>query len=146
MNITELKNYAFTIQVPGFKKVNYDGLYVQYKDLTNEQQEDFIYRVVKNTFIDSETIHFEIKFEKHKDGRTHAHGTLYQFTGEQLSEFIDSVAFQIGVKSPKQKNEVCYCIPILCSYIWREYINKEQTKPGDDKLDFTKYLHGKLNK
>lgn len=144
MNITELKNYAFTVQCPAFKKVNYDGIYIPYKELTLQQQEDFLYRTVRNTFIDSENIHFEIKFEKHKDGRAHAHGTLYQFTPEQLDEFIDSVSFQIGVKSPKQKKEVCFCIPILCSYLWSEYIKKEDVK--SQQLDFSKYLHGKLIK
>lgn len=137
MEILEVKNYAFTIQVPPFKKINYDGQYIPYQDLTNDQQEDFIYRIVRNYFLDSENIHFEIKFEKHKDGRIHAHGTLYQFTAPQLEEFCDGIAFMIGVKSPKQKKEVCFCIPILCSYLWDEYINKEQK---NEEPDFSKYL------
>lgn len=142
MNIQELKNYAFTIQVPSFKKVNYDGKYQVYKDLSNIQQEDYLYKLVRSSLSDNEHQHFEIKFELHKDGRTHCHGTVYQLTPNLLSEFQESVCFQIGVKSPKQKNECCFCIPILLSYGWEMYINKEQ----DEEDRYSKYLFkGKNN-
>lgn len=126
MEIQQLKNYAFTIQIPAFKSVNYEGNYIRYKDLSNTEQEDFIYKTVRSGISELEHQHFEIKFEKHKDGRTHAHGTIYEMSDEDLNLFVDSVALLVGVKSPKQKKEVCYCIPILCSYIWDKYINKEQ--------------------
>lgn len=136
MNVVELKNYAFTIQVPGFKRVNYEGLYIQYKELSNTQQEDFLYKLVRSALSDNEHQHFEIKFELHKDGRTHCHGTVYQLTETQLNEFKESVCFQIGVKTPKQKTDVCFCIPILFSYGWDLYCNKDQ----DEEDRYSKYL------
>jgi len=141
---TELKNFAFTIQCPAFKKINYNGFYQPYMSLTSIEQEDFIYNMVR-TVLKDETSHFEIKFEKHKDGRTHAHGTVYQISQEQLNDFKNSVCYIIGVKSEKQKNECCYCIPILCSYTWNNYINKEDQVENGIK-DFSKYLFGKLKK
>lgn len=136
MNITELKNYAFTIQVPGFKKVSYEGQYITYKDLSNIQQEDYLYRLVRSSLSDNEHQHFEIKFELHKDGRTHCHGTVYQLTEALLNEFKESICFQIGVKTPKQKTDVCFCIPILYSLGWEMYCNKEQ----DEEDRYSKYL------
>lgn len=138
----ELKNYTFTIQIPAFKKIRYNDIYRPYKELSNQEQEDFIYRMVRNILRD-ETSHFEIKFELHKDGRTHAHGTIYELTQEQLEQFKDSVCHIIGVKSDKQKSECCYCIPILCSYTWDRYISK--CEPGFEQRDFSKYLFGKIN-
>lgn len=141
ISTSELKNYAFTIQVPSFKKVNYNEIYQTYKDLSSIEQEDYIYKLVRSAISDFDTEHFEIKFEKHKDGRVHSHGTLYNITEQNLEEFIDSVCFQIGVKSPKQKKECCFCIPILLSYDrWNMYINKDQPK---DK-DYSQYLFGKI--
>jgi len=140
---SELKNYAFTIQIPSFKKINYKGVYQPYKDLSELEQEDFIYSTVR-IILKDETSHFEIKFEKHKDGRTHAHGTIYQITNEDIEQFKESVCYVLGVKSPKQKSECCFCIPILFSHGWSEYITKEEVK--EDIRDFSKYLFGKLNK
>lgn len=144
ISISELKNYAFTVQIPSFKKVNINDIYKPYSEFTNEEQEDFIYKIVRHSISDFDNQHFEIKFEKHKDGRIHAHGTLYQLTENQIEDFKDSICFCIGVKSPKQKSECCYIIPILCSYVWDQYIHKEDD--DSSRKDFSKYLFGKLNK
>lgn len=144
ISTTELKNFAFTIQIPAFKKVQYQGLYIAYRDLTETDQESFLYGLVRNAIADFDNQHFEIKFEKHKDGRKHCHGTLYQLTNNEIEEFINSISFCVGIKSPKQKQELVYCIPILCSYVWDTYINKE--KDEDNRKDFSKYLFGKINK
>lgn len=139
---SDLKNYAFTIQIPAFKKIYYNDIYQPYKELSTLEQEDYIYKLVRHAISDFDTEHFEIKFEKHKDGRTHAHGSLYNISSDNLEEFIDSVCFQIGVKSPKQKRECCFCIPILLSYErWNMYLNKDQ--PQNTK-DYSSYLFGKL--
>lgn len=126
MNTVELKNYAFTIQIPAFKRVKFDELYQPYKEFDNDAQERMHYALIRNAISEFDNQHFEIKFEKHKDGRVHSHGTIYQITEYQLEEFVNSICYVVGVKSPKQKKEVCYCIPILCSYIWEKYINKDQ--------------------
>lgn len=141
ISTNELKNFAFTIQIPAFKKVSYNGVYQPFKELKPIEQEDFIYTLVRHSLSEFDNQHFEIKFEKHQDGRTHAHGTIYQLTQDQLDCFIDSVCFVIGVKSPKQKKECCFCIPILMSYDrWSMYINKDQVK----EKDYSKYLFGKI--
>jgi len=154
MDLIELKNYAFTVQIPAFKKVNYDDLYLPYNTLSQHAQEDFIYKSVRSATSDLD-ISFEIKFEKHKDGRVHAHGTLHNITSEQLIDFKNSIGYLIGIKSQKQINDCCYCIPILCSYnqkIWNEYCNKESSglTPSDsnglapEEKDYSKYLFGKI--
>lgn len=144
MNTVELKNYAFTIQIPAFKRVNYNEVYTQYKDLTPSEQEDFIYRTVRTGISELQHQHFEIKFEKHKDGRIHAHGSIYEISSDDLELFESSVCSIIGVKSPKQKREVCYCIPILCSYIWDKYINKDQIEVKlDEDIPDNLYKFGK---
>lgn len=141
ISTSELKNFAFTIQVPSFKRVNYNGCFQPYKELKESEQEDFIYTLVRHSISEFENQHFEIKFEKHQDGRKHAHGTLYQLSDQQLEDFVESVCFVIGVKSPKQKRECCFCIPILMSYDrWNMYINKDVVK----EKDYSKYLFGKL--
>lgn len=144
MNIQELRNYAFTIQIPAFKKVRFEDQYQPYSLFDSEAQERMHYALIRNAISDFENQHFEIKFEKHKDGRVHSHGTIYQLTEEQLEDFVNSVCFCIGVKSPKQKRECCFCIPILCSYTWDSYINKEEDE--GNRKDFSQYLFGKLNK
>lgn len=145
---TELKNYAFTIQIPSFKNIQYKNIKQPYGKLQKIEQEDYIYTMVRNVLKD-ETNHFEIKFEEHKDKRMHAHGTVYQISQEQLNDFKESICYNIGVKSDKQKNECCFCIPILFSYGWNQYIEKGQIKEEDVDItvkDFSKYLFGKLIK
>jgi hypothetical protein len=144
ISTSELKNYAFTIQIPAFKKVNFNDIYQPYKDFSSEDQENFIYQIVRHAISDFDSQHFEIKFEKHKDGRVHAHGTLYQLSVAQIEDFTDSICFCIGIKTPKQKKECCYIIPILCSYVWDNYIKKEEE--DSCRKDFSQYLFGKINK
>lgn len=146
METVELKNYAFTLQIPSFKKVKHQLKYVKYGDLKSIEQEEYLYGLVRSN--DDIIKHFEIKFELHQDGRTHAHGTIYQITEAQLNEFRQSVCFQIGIKSPKQMIDCCYCIPILFSYGWNLYCNKEQTDETIIDLTdkYSKYLFkGKKN-
>ena len=160
MNFVEKKNYAFTITIPPFKRVTLLEQYAAYKDLTTEQQKDYIRHVVSTAAYDI-IEYYEINFEYHKDSRVHAHGTIYAVSNDDLETFIDSVGTLIGVKTLKQKNTLCYCIPILSSYAeycWNNYKNKDNNIPligekdaqaieGDKSiLDYSKYLFGKLNK
>lgn len=142
ISTNELSNFAFTIQIPSFKKVNFNDVYQPYMSLKETDQEEYIYKIVRASISDFSQQHFEIKFEKHQDGRVHAHGTLYQLKNEEIDDFVNSVCHFIGVKSPKQKRESCFCIPILFSYDrWNMYMNKEVEKTKD----YSKYLFGKLN-
>lgn len=143
ISTSELKNYAFTIQIPSFKKVRFEDKYMPYASFDTDSQERMHYALIRNAISEFDNQHFEIKFEKHKDGRVHSHGTLYQLSEGQIEEFVDSVCFCIGVKSPKQKKECCYIIPILCSYVWDNYIKKEEE--DSCRKDFSKYLFGKIN-
>lgn len=153
MNFIELKNYAFTIQVPPFKRViTEEGQYAVYKDLTNEQQKDYITHIV-NVACHDIIKYYEMNFELHKDSRIHAHGTIYSVSTDDLESFIDSVGTLIGVKTLKQKKDLCYCIPILSSYAeycWNNYKTKDQkdnaqaTEGESKSLDYSKYLFGKL--
>lgn len=147
-----MKNYSFTVTVPPFKRIVWENQYVVYKDLTNEQQKDFIKSIVGSA-CDDIIEHYEIIFETHKDSRIHAHGTLYAVTPYNLEIFIDSVGTLVGVRTPKQKHTLCYCIPILSSYAeycWNNYIQKDQKVDAQanegDTRDYSKYLFGKLKK
>ena len=151
MNLEELKNYAFTITIPPFKRVTLLEQYAAYKDLTSDQQKDFITSIVKTACQDI-IEYYEINFEYHKDLRIHAHGTIYAVSKDDLETFIDSIGSIVGVKTPKQKHTLCYCIPILKSYneyLWNNYITKDikvNAQATEGELDYSNYLFGKLNK
>lgn len=139
----ELKNYAFTVQIPAFKKIKHFESYKPFKEFTQLEQESILYEFVR-IGCDEICSSFDIKFEQHKDGRTHAHGVFYQISEDNLKDIKQSVGYMIGVKSEKQINDCCYCIPLFLSHGWNTYINKFQG--GIEDKDYSKYLFGKLTR
>lgn len=153
MNFIELRNYAFTLQIPAFKKIKHYDNYKMFKDYSNLEQESILYEFVrigaqsirdwKNS---NENVSFDIKFEKHQDGRSHAHGVFYQICDAELQDIKKSIASLIGIKSEKQINDCCFCIPIFLSHGWNTYINKYQcnvSEPEEDTRDYSIYQFGK---
>lgn len=148
-----IRNYAFTVQIPAFKRINYKGNYIQYKKLSSASQEDYIYSLVRTGTLEL-VESYEIQFEKHTDGRIHAHGSFYSLSDDAIEIIKKNIGFLVGVHTDKQINEVCYCIPILNSYnqtIWDNYTTKEQKDNvqanADEKViierDYSDYLFGK---
>lgn len=144
MQAIELKSYAFTLQIPAFKKVRHYEKYMPYKDYTSQEQETILYETMRFSCSDvSEKISFDIKFEKHKDGRMHCHGVLHSISSSQLFEIKKNVGICIGVKTEKQINDCCFCIPLFLSHGWNTYMNKEQ--PKEEEIDYSEYRFGKTN-
>lgn len=144
MNTIELKNFAFTLQIPSFKKVRHFEHYKAFKDYPQLEQESILYEFVRIAC--SEICQtFDIKFEVHADGRKHAHGVFYQISSENLEDIKLSLAKLIGIKSEKQINDCCYCIPIFLSHGWNTYINKFQGSIVEDieEKDYSIYQFGK---
>lgn len=147
LNLFDLKNFAFTLQIPAFKKIKHFENYKPFKDYLHSEQESILYEFIRIAC--SEICQsFDIKFEKHKDGRVHSHGVFYQITHDNLNDIKKSVGLLIGVKSEKQINDCCYCIPLFLSHGWNTYINKFQvtsSSSDEDEKDYSKYLFGKIN-
>lgn len=149
MNLSvDLKNFAFTLQIPAFKKIKHFDYYKPFKEFNSSEQESILYEFVRigcSEICES----FDIKFELHQDGRVHAHGVFYQITLDNLEDIKKSIGLLIGIKSQKQINDCCYCIPLFLSHGWTTYINKFQIPRSDtdeNERDYSKYLFGKIIK
>lgn len=134
-------SYTFTFQIPSFKKVNYNEEYKKYSSLTEDQQKDFIYNIIS-----SEVLITSIFYERHKDGRLHAHGF---YNSNMSKEHIQkAICLKLGIKADKQQketffNESCYDITA-----WDRYIKKDQSDEikeiaSPDAIDYAQYQFGK---
>lgn len=139
------KHFAFTVQIPAFKRINFDDKYVTFKSLSSLDQETFLYGLVRDVtqlMREDKPISYDIHFESHQDGRRHCHGTIYDIDSEQIDYFKKGIARVIGVKTEKQINECCFCIPQFFDKGWEAYKTKHQISETDE-IDFSIYQFGK---
>ena len=137
-----MENYAFTLQIPRFKKVNFNGCYIPYGNLSNSNQELFM-RTLLNRFIQDKFIkQYEAVSELHSDGRVHMHGTIYDLATSQHTALRECICLDIGIKQLKQQTEIFCILPIYHSLGWSKYCYKqfETDSPRSDEEKFERYL------
>lgn len=124
----EKSNYAFTIQIPAFKKV-YHFKYAKYATFDDDNQMQILDKLISNAIYNYESIMYDITYERHKDGRWHAHGSIYRVDGGletwEIKQIQEHVCKNVGVKTQKQFNEVFCFVPIYAYAGWQTYIEKD---------------------
>lgn len=138
MNFNNTKNWAFTLQIPSFKKVKYAGNQLAYKSLDFDAQKAFLKLCIDipvERFDGENHIEYEIYYEKHADGRLHAHGTFYNLTIDQI-KCIQTIVCRdaVGISTLKQFDHVFNFLPIFNSIGWEKYSTKEVEPTDDDRF------------
>lgn len=137
-----MENYAFTFQIPRFKKVNFNSCYIPYGNLSNSNQVLFMTMILNKIIQDRFLKQYECVSELHTDGRIHMHGTIYMLSESQHQALREAVCLEIGIKALKQQIDIFCILPIYHSLGWNKYCYKqfEEDSPRSDEEKFEKYL------
>ena len=128
-----MENFGFTLQIPAFLKVCYKDIKLPYSKLSLENQESFLGSMLTDiTQFPERQIPYEVNYEKHKDGRIHAHGTFGELEQSELLSMQNAFCSKLGIKKPKQQNEVFNWIPLYDYTGWKKYITKDQEINDDE--------------
>lgn len=166
-NFEFIGDYGFTLTIPAFKTCQFRMYFTdkgkicskkKYGDMYDYEQKFIFEDGLNGLFRKSDK--YRLTFEKHKDGRLHCHGIIYNTSYDYvlliLKQFYES---RIGIKRISQIKTITD-IRLLNNVIeWETYINKCQPSERDlsdygdyligrddplDTLDFSQYLFGKL--
>jgi len=133
-----MENFGFTIQIPPFLKVRFGENKYKYAGLTEDQQKEYITKNINLLCEDYDAkrlIDRDIFFEKHQDGRIHAHGTFKLIHTSEILAMQNSFCISMGIKKLKQQNEVFNWIPLYDAEGWQKYITKDQENSGQNSAD-----------
>lgn len=117
-------NFAYTLQVPNFKQVNYNGKRKAFGKMTLTEQMDYL-DYLKRMTEDDYLKQISITYERHKDGRYHAHGTIFNSSLPEMVQIQSSICIEVGVKTQKQFNEIFCYVPIYNMGGWDTYCKKD---------------------
>lgn len=126
--LLEKFDYAVTIQIPAFKRVNYQNEYKAYKSFHNEQQKLLIRNLLLNAYNSAVSFNLQhsikLHYESHSDGRIHAHFTLSDLHEYQIRDIQTKFCSYIGIKTLKQSFDVFY-YETKRTQGWEHYCTKE---------------------
>jgi len=133
--LVENFDFAVTVQIPAFKKINYQDRYQQYKDYNEHDQKNIIaYFLLEsyNKYVSFDMSHYiDLNFEKHPKclyNRIHLHTTIKCIPAYKMRAIQAFFCKLLGVKTLKQSCDVFYYEPKY-SEGWEYYQQK------DDQLD-----------
>ena len=137
-------NFAFTLMIPSFKKVNFNGAYIPYGNLSQINQLSFLKKLLEKVITDRFILQYDYVSERHQDGRIHLHGSIYGLSEGQHNSLREAVCLEIGIKQPKQQADIFCILPIYNSLGWSKYCHKqyedEDDSPSADGERFNKYM------
>lgn len=134
-------DYAITLAIPSFKKVNHAGIYKAYNLFTEDIQKKILtdYFITSLTFCKNEQTP-EIYFEFHKDGRVHAHTYLKNLTYDQIYEIQQYFCKDIIKIRPKQFQQVFNFFKPDNFHYWLVYCQKSQNSLDEDLAELNKSI------
>jgi len=135
-------NYAYTLTIPSFKKVNYNDIYKKFS-LFNIIEQQFILEGIITSHYTKFCEKYDIHFEEHKDGRYHAHGTFYNCEDPSIIPMI--ICNSLGIKRPHQYEHYILVKIISNNEKWQEYVLKDDKQNSFQKKDYSNYKFGKRN-
>lgn len=132
------ENFAFTLQVPSFKKVYYFQK-KRFIDFDSSDQMGYLEFLIQKSIdkLDLDEgfeVTYDIVFEKHLDGRWHSHGTIFSVSLQQIQFIQSTVCKMVGVKTQKQFNEIFCFVPIYRYTGWQTYILKTEDDQNMEAL------------
>lgn len=128
------KNWAFTLQIPSFKQVTYNNKRIQYGKVDFDGQMVYLKLCLDipcERFADHH-ISYDVFYEKHSDGRLHAHGTFFNLNIDQIECIQKIICEFIGFPRQKQWNQIFNFLPIFNDIGWEKYKMKEVEPPTDE--------------
>lgn len=119
-------DYAITLAIPTFKKVNYLGKYKAYGLFPRKEQEMFIRGLlqVHCDFVLGDVFTNEIYIEEHADKRVHLHTFLKNVSYQQIFGIQKSLCQTLGIR-PKQYQQVFNFFKPDNFHFWMLYCQKE---------------------
>lgn len=125
-------DYAITIQIPPFKKVNHKGIYKQYSHFSENIQKELIQDYFKTSLGD--ILSNELYFERHQDGRFHMHTYLKSITYDDIYKVQHFFCADILKIRPKQFQQVFNFFKPDNFHYWAMYCQKERLQDLDADL------------
>lgn len=119
-------DYAITLAIPSFKKVNYLGKYKAYNLFPKEEQKMFITGLFQTSveFILDEECKSEIYIEEHADKRLHLHTYLKNVSYDTIYNIQEHLCRVLGIR-PKQYQQVFNFFKPDSFHYWMLYCQKE---------------------
>ena len=120
------QDWAITLAIPAFKKVNYEGQYKAYNLFSKERQKMFITGLfqVSVEFILDEPCISEVFIEAHSDGRLHLHSYLKNVSYDTIYNIQKHLCNNLGIR-PKQYQQVFNFFKPDNFHYWAMYCQKE---------------------
>ena len=125
-------DYAVTIQIPAFKKVNYNGIYKEYAKFSEEMQKELLLDYLSKSLAGIQKN--EVYFEKHKDGRYHLHTYFKHIEYDEIYKMQNHFCAEILRLRPKQFQQVFNFFTPDDFHFWMTYCQKEQPTDLDADL------------
>lgn len=128
--LIEKFDYAVTLQIPAFKKINYNGKYQAYHLFDGESQKNYLRYIILESYLKvvGDNAHgLLFHYERHtlcKYGRYHVHFTIPELLEHKIREIQEHICKKLGIKTLKQSMEIFYYITKR-SYGWEHYITKD---------------------
>lgn len=124
----KIHNFAYTLMIPSFKKINWDGEYKPYGVYSYSSQKEYLGWLLKNVSNDDEYVeyyNFTAHFESHADGRLHAHGTFFVNRFCDIEDIRFNIMDKIRIKALKQQRDIFYYVPVYDLHGWESYATKD---------------------
>lgn len=112
-----MSNYAYTLQVPAFKKIK--G--VAFGKMPSKMQIEYLTIVIEKVIRDEFLKPVDYIFEQHMDGRYHVHGTIQNMSFLEYEPLNRAICREIGLR-PTQG--AFMCVPIFDNLGWDTYKHK----------------------
>lgn len=126
-------DYAITIQIPPFKKVNYQGQYKAYKLFSAQAQKDFLkglFELWVGFHLDTD-FEADVFFEEHQDKRIHAHTYLKHITYDQIYNIQKSFCQNFGMREKQFQQVFNFFKPDNFAF-WSAYCQKSVNDLDED--------------
>lgn len=130
-------DFALTIQIPAFKKVEWQGQYLPYKKYDENAQKNIItYYLLdaynKNVSLDMQH-YIDLNFEKNNDERIHLHSTVRCLPAYKMRNIQNYFCKALGIRSLKQSIDMFYYEPKY-SKGWEYYSVKDSLTDMENDL------------
>jgi len=124
----QTNNYAFTLIIPGGCDFGKKGAQ-RYREYSNIEQERMLNDLIVMSFEElyHRDISFDIFFEKHKDQRSHCHGTINNTTALEMSSLQRLINIHLGYSIKNDK--LFHYKREFNAPKWDKYKTKDQPNP-----------------
>lgn len=133
-NINIFSNFAFTLAIPAYKKINYLNKYQAYKLYTFDEQSEYLKTVINQICAIDNCALYDLYTEKHDDNRCHIHGVIYSVNSVTMERIQDGICSVIGIRSAKMFSRLFNYVPIYNAQGWQKYCLKDQDEEPNINL------------